>query len=98
MGSADLHGLAVRGENLIPSRCTSSNVHNDLILSTKFRKQICDWYLEKPVFCIYFKNSNLLLWQKDSKKGQRIAASLFTPFSSSVTLKGAQRVCVSTRA
>jgi hypothetical protein len=39
MGAADLDGLAVRGENLIPSRCTPSNVPNDPIYSTKLFKK-----------------------------------------------------------
>jgi hypothetical protein len=29
MGSADLHLLAERGVDLLPSRCTASNVHNN---------------------------------------------------------------------
>jgi hypothetical protein len=59
MGSDDLHGLAARGVDLLPSRCTASNVHNDPFLDYKwFKRNILYMMIgiKNRVFCVNFKN------------------------------------------
>jgi hypothetical protein len=53
MGSADKHVLAARGVDLLPSRCTISNVNNNPIQSTKLfkKKYMMIGILKQTVSC-----------------------------------------------
>jgi hypothetical protein len=71
MGSADLHGLAACGVNLCPSRCTASNVHNDLMQITNcLKRNVYNMMIgiKKRSLLYRFQKSITFLFEKMSPK------------------------------